>query len=151
MNTKPDDFADNYSQAWSAPNSDLLRSMFASDGVYIDGGMQKEYRGFEHIAWFYGHMLRFAPDSRIVFSNPIFAGGTFALEWVWSGTANGQLALGSETYAATGRAFAVPGACIGRLNGEAAVSYHRDYYDVLDLLQQIGLKTQVGQGESCPE
>jgi hypothetical protein len=101
--------------------------------------MKKEYRGIDHIRWFYDHMQRFAPDSRIVFSNPIFSGTDFALEWVWSGTAEGPIAIEGTMYAPTGRPFAVAGVCIGRLNAHGAVEYHRDYYDVLDVVRQIDL------------
>lgn len=131
-------FLERYTRAWSSGDEALLREAFSEDGVYIDTGMGHTYTGVADVARFFRHMLRFSSDTLVEFTSIVAdSDGGFATEWVWSGTADGPLSLGSELLPASGRRYAVPGIALCRSTTEGLVTYHRDYYDVRDLLRQV--------------
>lgn len=134
------DWSQLYAAGWSG-DSDLLASCVAPDVVYVEGGMNIEYRGVGSLLSFMRYMFRFASDSAIEFTHVLRdpACRRFTAEWVWSGTADGPLEVAGKVLAPTGKAFAVAGIAICEVGPEGRISYHKDYYGVADLMSQVGL------------
>lgn len=132
-------FLEHYTSAWSSGDEALLRTAFAEDGVYIDTGMGHTYTGVADVARFFRHMLRFSSDTHVQFTSIVVQDDAFTAEWIWSGTADGPLSLGRTLHPATGRRYEVPGVAVCRSDANGLVSYHRDYYDVRDLVRQVGI------------
>lgn len=143
MTIRPSDpgFLKAYTTAWSSGDEPLLRTAFAEDGVYIDTGMGHTYTGVADVARFFRHMLRFSTDTLVDFTSIVVDadGLGFATEWTWSGTADGNLSLGDRLVPPSGRRYSVPGVAYCRADESGLVTYHRDYYDVRDLLGQLGI------------
>ncbi|NMO01458.1 SnoaL-like domain-containing protein [Gordonia sp. TBRC 11910] len=133
-------FLQHYTTAWSSGDEPLLRTAFAKTGIYIDTGMGHTYTGVSDVARFFRHMLRFSSDTHVDFTSIVVDGNDFTAEWIWSGTADGPLSLGKALHPATGRRYAVPGVAVCRSDDAGLVAYHRDYYDVRDLINQIGVE-----------
>lgn len=132
-------FLEHYTSAWSSGDEELLRTAFAADGVYIDTGMGHTYNGVADVARFFRHMLRFSSDTHVQFTSIVVQDDAFTAEWIWSGTADGPLSLGRTLHPATGRRYEVPGVAVCRSDASGLVAYHRDYYDVRDLVRQVGI------------
>ncbi|QTI69032.1 nuclear transport factor 2 family protein [Gordonia polyisoprenivorans] len=138
---RPDDkkFLQHYTTAWSSGDESLLREVFADNGVYIDSGMGHTYTGVADVARFFRHMLRFSSDTLVDFTSIVSDGNAFVAEWIWSGTADGPLSLGEKLHPPTGRRYSVPGVAVCRSDAAGRVSYHKDYYDVRNFIQQLGI------------
>jgi steroid delta-isomerase-like uncharacterized protein len=63
------------------------------------------------------------------------AGNDYANEWVMLGTNDREL----RGVPATGRSFRVRGASIGRLDASGRIVENRDYYNLGELLTQLGM------------
>lgn len=82
---------------------------------------------------------RAMPDARFTLRSMLQSGGTVAIEYEVSGTHLGPLALPDGEVAPTGRRLELPGAVFARVDDEGFIIEERRYYDVADLLVQIGL------------
>ncbi len=134
------EFLRSYGAAWSAPDDSSLREMITEDAVYVEGGMKTEHNGADAVMSFFRFMLAFAEDSRVVYTSFVGDESGFAAEWIWSGHAQGSLRVGNDLLPATGRPFAVEGVAVCKVSKDGLVSYHKDYYNVGDLLTQLGLQ-----------
>lgn len=133
-----DDFAEAYGRAWT-DDPDLLCTYFAEHGTYADVAMGGTYVGREEIRRFHRWMLRFSPDSLIVFSHPAVQDDRAYYEWTWSGSINGPLLLPSgDRVDAVGRHFSVTGIATCRFDPEGKLTSHHDYWDVGLLVEQLG-------------
>jgi steroid delta-isomerase-like uncharacterized protein len=140
MRRNEPEFLEAYGAAWSSGTQEDLAAYVADDVRYVEGAMGVTYRGIAELARFFRYMLAFSSDSHIEFTSLIRDGAAFAAEWRWSGTADGPLQLGGATYEPTGLRFDVPGVAICRTREDGLVAYHKDYYDVVTLVRQIGLR-----------
>lgn len=100
--------------------------------------MGRTYVGRRGIERFRRWMLKFSPDSLIVFSQPAVQDDRAYYEWTWSGSINGPLRLPSG-----GPVDAAPSVLRHRIatcrfdqNGK--LTSHRDYWDVGLLVEQLG-------------
>ena len=62
-------------------------------------------------------------------------GSAYAVEWVMSGTNDGPL----RGQPATGRPYRVRGVSVGMLSAEGLIAENRDYWNMADMLAQLGL------------
>lgn len=126
-----------YGRAWTEDPEGLC-AFFAEDGVYTDVAMEGTYVGREGIQRFHRWMLKFSPDSHIVFTAPAVQDGRAYYEWTWSGSINGPLRLpGGDQIDATGHKFAVDGIAACRFDQNGKLTSHRDYWDVGLLVKQL--------------
>ena len=66
----------------------------------------------------------------------LFTAGTdYANEWVMLGTNDRDV----PGVPATGRSFRVRGASIGKLDASGRIAENRDYYNLAELLTQLGI------------
>jgi len=132
-------FLADYGRAWSSGEEQELRRVFTDDAVYVEGGMHNDYEGLPEVLRFFRFMLTFSADSTIEFRDVMHDEEQFVAEWVWSGTADGPLKLGPDVLPAAGKQYAVEGVAVCRFGEDGKVAYHKDYYNVLDLVGQLGL------------
>ncbi|MFK4040136.1 ester cyclase [Nonomuraea wenchangensis] len=137
-----------YGEAWSSGDEHLLSRFLTEDAQYLEAGMGVDYIGREHVLRFFRFMLKFSSDSLVEFTDAIHADGAFAAEWTWSGVADGPLRLGERLLPATGHRYSVRGVALCRVTPEGLVSYHKDVYNVLELLEQLGTG-QLGIGTTA--
>ena len=132
-------FRDAYSDAWSCGDESVWRSFFAPDVLNVEGGTQTQYEGLDRASRFFRFMYSFAADSRIEFVNLYGDEFGFGSEWIWSGIAQGPLLVDGVSYPPTNLPFTVDGAAVCRVNSEGLVTYHKDYYSMRSLMQQLRL------------
>jgi steroid delta-isomerase-like uncharacterized protein len=133
-----DGFLQAWGEAWSCGDPEPLLALYAADARYRDVGSDLTFTGHDEIARFVRFMLKFAPDSRIVFEDAVGGDGRgFAARWTWSGTAAGALRVGEETFDATGRPFSVPGVAYCTLAGDGTIASHEDYYDMHAVIRAV--------------
>jgi steroid delta-isomerase-like uncharacterized protein len=133
------EFLDAWAVAWSCANPDALLPFYADDARYVDVGNNLTVKGHGELRRFYGWMLAFAPDSKVVFTSVHGDDRGFAARWTWSGTADGPLKVDDHVYPATGTAFSVPGVAFCTLAGDGTIASHEDYYDMRAVLNQLKL------------
>lgn len=142
-----DDFLARYGQAWSAGDERAFAEMLTEDARYLEAGMGVNYEGRERVLSFFRFMLKFSPDSVIKFTDFTHDADSFVAEWMWSGTVAGPLRLGDRLLQPRYQSFAVPGVALCRFGTDQRVAYHKDIYDVRDLLAQLGLDGDAGKVE----
>ncbi|QFS90306.1 SnoaL-like domain protein [Mycobacterium sp. THAF192] len=132
------DFPEAYGIAWTH-SPDRLGNFFAEDGSYTDVAMRGTYRGRHGIQRFHRWMLRFSPDSLIVFTQPAVQADRAYYEWTWSGSISGPLRLpNGSTVNAAGHHFSATGVAACRFDPAGKLTSHRDYWDVGLLVEQLG-------------
>lgn len=134
-----DGFIESYGAVWSARNGRLLGEFFAEDGAYIESAYGNSYVGRERIGRFVRFMHAFSDEVLIEYTSHCGTHEGFALEWTWSGIATGPIRIHDKVFPATHKRYRVPGIALCRANAEGRITYHRDYYDLMTLMRQIGL------------
>lgn len=132
-------FLEGWAEGWSCGDPDALLPFYAADARYVDVGNDLTVNGHDELRRFYGWMLAFAPDSRVVFNAAHGDGSGFAARWVWSGTAGGPLRVDGHVYPATGARFSVPGVAFCILAPDGTIASHEDFYDMRAVLKQLDL------------
>ena len=132
-------FLDAWGEAWSCGDPEALLPFYAADARYVDVGNNLTVIGHDGLRRFYGWMLAFAPDSKVVFADAHGDDGGFAARWTWSGTAAGRLKVDEHVYPATGAFFSVPGVAFCTLADDGTIASHEDYYDMRAVLSQLNL------------
>jgi hypothetical protein len=116
-----------------------LLEFFDASGSYTDMAMGTTYEGHDGILRFHRWMLKFAPDSVIVFSAPAMRDGVLYLEWLWSGSFEGTLRLPDGLLIpSNGQSFGAPGIAACRYGEDGKLTSHRDFWDAAQLTAQLG-------------
>ena len=132
-----DGYLAEWGRAWTE-DLDALLALMAEDAVYTDVGSDLAFHGHDEIRRFHRFMETFTPDGLIEFHDAHGDDGGFAATWTWSGTATGPMKVRDTVYPASGRSFSVPGVAFCTLADDGRIATHRDYWDVHDVLRQIG-------------
>ncbi len=125
---------DRYLQAWNEHDGPAVAGYMAEDAVYEDVAAGQVRRGREEIAGWVAEGAGFSSDLRFQEVSFFYLGSAYAVEWVMTGTNDGP--VGGQP--ATGRAYRVRGASVGTLNGEGLIAANRDYWNMAEVLAQIG-------------
>ena len=128
-------FFDIYLDAWNAHDSAAVASHMADDAIYEDVALGRVLHGPSEIASFVEEATRSSSDFKFESVSLFAAGSDYANEWVMLGTNDRELA----GVPATGRSFRVRGASIGRLDASGRIVENRDYYNLAELLTQLGM------------
>jgi steroid delta-isomerase-like uncharacterized protein len=128
-----------YTEAWSSGDKELLGAFFSEDGCYVESSYETEYKGRAEIGRFMRFMHAFSREVRVEFLGHCGDAHLFATDWVWSGVATGPIRIDGIVYPATNKPYRIPGVAICRANERGELTYHRDYYDLLTLMRQIGI------------
>ena len=135
MGTADRPFLGSYLAAWNAHDSAAVARHMADDAIYEDVALGRVLHGPSEIASFVEEATRSSSDFRFESVSLFTVGNDYANEWVMLGTNDRELA----GVPATGRSFRVRGASIGRLNASGRIVENRDYYNLAELLTQLGI------------
>src|SRR5512132_2114118 len=136
MATTDRDFFDGYLDAWNAHDPEAVARYMADDAIYEDVALGRVLHGRSEIAAFVEEATRASSDFRFEQVSLFIAGGDYANEWIMSGTNDREV----EGVPATGRAFRVRGASIGKLDASGQIVENRDYYNLAELFAQLGIQ-----------
>ena len=128
-------FFDNYLGAWNAHDSAAVARYMAGDAIYEDVALGRVLHGPSEIASFVEEATTSSSDFRFEVVSLFTAGNDYANEWVMLGTNDRE----RRGVPATGRSFRVRGASIGRLDANGRIVENRDYYNLAELLTQLGM------------
>jgi steroid delta-isomerase-like uncharacterized protein len=134
-----DAFVQAYGAVWSSGDAELLGRYFAEDGEYVESSYDHTYSGRAEIGRFSRFMRAFSQQVKIEYVSHCGTRELFALEWVWSGLASGPIRIGEKVFPPTNKPYSVPGVAICRARGDGLIVSHRDYYDIMTLMRQIGI------------
>ena len=135
MATTDRDLFDAYLDAWNAHDPAAVARYMADDAIYEDVALGRVLHGPSEIAKFVEEATRSSSDFRFEVVSVLTAGSNYANEWVMLGTNDRAL----PGVPATGRSFRVRGASIGRLDASGRIVENRDYYNLAELLTQLGM------------
>jgi steroid delta-isomerase-like uncharacterized protein len=135
MDTADRTFLDSYLAAWNAHDSAAVARHMADDAIYEDVALRRLLHGPSEIASFVEEATRSSSDFRFEMVSLFTTGNDYANEWVMLGTNDREL----RGVPATGRSFRVRGASIGRLDASGRIVENRDYYNLAELLTQLGM------------
>jgi steroid delta-isomerase-like uncharacterized protein len=131
------DWAQAYLDAWNAHDSAAVTSFWADDGVYQDFALGERVEGAAAVRAFVDAMeTGFSSDYRFELGSVVGDGEGYALEWTMVGT--NDRADPEHGLPATGRSYRVPGVSVGRVR-DGRIVENRDYWNLADYLQQVGL------------
>jgi steroid delta-isomerase-like uncharacterized protein len=128
-------FFEEYLAAWNAHDPAAVARHMADDAIYEDVALGRVLHGPAEIAAFVDEATRSSSDFRFEEVSLFTAGSDYANEWIMTGTNDREV----EGVPATGRSFRVRGASIGRLDISGRIVENRDYYNLVELLAQLGL------------
>ena len=128
-------FFDAYLDAWNAHDAAAVARHMADDAIYEDVALGRVLHGPSEIASFVEEATTSSSDFRFEVVSLFTAGNDYANEWVMLGTNDRE----RHGVPATGRAFRVRGASIGKLDASGRIVENRDYYNLAELLTQLGV------------
>ena len=126
---------DRYLDAWNAHDPAGVARHMADGAIYEDVALGRVLHGPSEIAKFVEKATRSSSDFRFEVVSVLTAGSDYANEWVMLGTNDRAL----PGVPATGRSFRVRGASVGRLDSSGLIVENRDYYNLAELLTQLGV------------
>lgn len=133
-----------YGDVWSSGDAALLGTCFSEDGRYVESSYQHSYEGRNEVMRFSKFMHAFSSGVRIDYLSHCGTADGFALEWMWSGFADGPIRIDGVVHPAAHKRYEIPGVAICRANARGEITYHRDYYDLLTLMRQLGIAKAAG-------
>jgi steroid delta-isomerase-like uncharacterized protein len=129
-------FFDGYLDAWNTHDPAAVARYMADDAIYEDVALGRVLHGPSAIAGFVEEATRASSDFRFEEVSLFIAGAHYANEWIMSGTNDRDV----QGVPATGRAFRVRGASVGRLDGNGRIVENRDYYNLAEMFAQLGIQ-----------
>ena len=128
-------FFDAYLDAWNAHDAAAVARHMADDAIYEDVALGRVLHGPSEIASFVEEATRASSDFRFEVVSLFAAGNDYANEWVMVGTNDRKVG----DVPPTGRSFRVRGASIGKVDASGLIVENRDYYNLAELLTQLGI------------
>ncbi|GAA0410469.1 hypothetical protein GCM10009530_73700 [Microbispora corallina] len=132
------ELADEVLSAVNDHDVDRVLRCFRSDAVLVTPIGVAE--GREQIAWYYEHLIKGFPDICMTVWNKVTCSDPAFTEWTLTGTHTGPFLLpDGEVLEGTGRRITVRG-CGACTVEDGRIVTHRDYFDQLELLSQLGFE-----------
>jgi steroid delta-isomerase-like uncharacterized protein len=123
-----------YVAAIDSRDLERVWSFYDDDIVYEDVAVAQVYRGLDAVKRFYEKSMS-ALDVRWRVDTICATDEGFGLAWRMEGTHVADL----PGMPATGRSYSVPGASIAAVR-DGRIVHNRDFWNLLDLLKQLGLR-----------
>jgi steroid delta-isomerase-like uncharacterized protein len=124
-----------YIEAWNRHSGADVAACTTEDVVFVDLAVGETFHGRAGVAgWVDAATQTLSSDYRFELTNAVATETDYALEWTMSGTHDRS----GPQQPATGKAFRVLGASVGRLRG-GKIAENRDYWNMADFLGQVGL------------
>jgi steroid delta-isomerase-like uncharacterized protein len=125
-----------YLDAWNAHDPAAVAHYMADDAIYEDVALARVLHGPPAIAGFVEEATKASSDFRFEQVSLFTAGADYATEWIMSGTNDREV----QGVPATGRAFRIRGASVGRLDANGRILENRDYYNLAEMFAQLGIQ-----------
>jgi len=125
--------ASQYLEARNTANLDLLDDIYAPEVVVHDCSAPEDIRGLEALKSFYEASHAGFPDFQAHIGDVLVVGNQIVYKWTIEATHAGTL----RGIPPTGKQVSFSGVAIDRLEGDRVVE-EWVYFNVLDLLQQLG-------------
>lgn len=134
MSTENEQLVERFAKAWSSGDLEAILACVSADVVYDAVGAGIISHGREQFAGFATAVLTAVPEIQWLIDRTYAAGNVVSCEWRLTGTQTGDF----PGIPATGNSFEVRGASIIEC-ADGKVVASRDYWNVADLLRQVGL------------
>jgi steroid delta-isomerase-like uncharacterized protein len=146
MADTPVDIARASVECFNAGDFDRLRSLLASDSYEEELSTQRRLEGADAQVEVAREWRQAFPDGHGTIERQCVDGNTVALEIIWEGTQSGAMATpdGQELPPSNRRASVKACQVIDVEDGKIVATRH--YFDLMTLLQQIGVMEQAGAG-----
>lgn len=128
-----------WADAWTAHDSTQLAALFTADAIYEDLAFGLLSHGPAGVKGQADGFIQAAPDLIVALTAGFQTADWAAAEWLFSGTDRGLF----PGRPASGKRFAVRGATIFALRG-GKIQRDSDYYNLVTLLQQLGVIPAMG-------
>ena len=132
-----------YVEVFNKGDWQRYKEMLTPDTVYEEFGTQRRIQGADQIVDADRAWKEAFPDAEGKISNICSSGSMGCIELTWEGTHRGTLMGPEGNIPATGKRASVRAALFLTFEGDK-VKECRHYFDLMTLLQQIGVGTPVG-------
>jgi steroid delta-isomerase-like uncharacterized protein len=122
-----------WAELWSSHDIDALLSLFTDDCVYEDVTLALVHHGKSELRAFADGFIAACPDLRMELMSQFVSAQWAAMEWVMSGTHDGDL----PGLPASHKKFSIRGASVAELDG-TRIRRISDYWDLTAFLKQLG-------------
>jgi steroid delta-isomerase-like uncharacterized protein len=130
-----------FEKVFSQGDLDLVDELVAADYVGHPSGPEETVRGPQGVKEYIGRLREGVPDLALTIEDQIADGDKVATRWTARGTHDGEL-LGAGP---TGRTATVTGITIQRLGAGGRIVEGWTSWDMLGMLQQLGIAPQPAQ------
>ena len=141
---------DRYLEARNTVNLDLLDEVYAEDVVVHDSSYPEDLVGLDALKEYYSNNHKAIPDFHMTIDDMIVKGDRTVVVWTLSGTNTGPLHTPSGDMPATGNKVQFSGVAIDRFD-EGKIVEEWVYFNVLELMQQLGFTLVPPQPPGAPE
>jgi steroid delta-isomerase-like uncharacterized protein len=132
-----------WATGWSTRDVDRVISVFTDECIYEDVPLSVVNHGKDELRAFAQQVFDAFPDLKIEPTAQVASDDWALLEWIMSGTHQGDL----PGMPATAKRFSVRGATVLQLeNGQ--ISRNSDYWDMATLRTQLGLMPSPPKGQT---
>ena len=139
-------FTDRVLEMWNETNLTISDRVYAPEIVRHDCGAPEDIVGIENINNYLKNFFTAFPDLHVTVDEMIVAGNKMAQRWTMTGTHTGYMG----DMPPTGKNVRFSGVSIAYfVNGKAVEIW--DFYNVLDMMQQLGFTLTAPQPPEPPE
>jgi steroid delta-isomerase-like uncharacterized protein len=131
-----------FDEVWSQGDFELVDELFAPEYVGHPSGPEETVRGPEGVKEYVGQLREGVPDLTVTVEDQVVAGDKVATRWTARGTHDGEL-MGIDP---TGRTATVTGITIQRFEPGGRIVEAWTNWDLLGMLQQLGVTPQPAAG-----
>lgn len=128
-------WVDRYTAAWNSHDGGQVAAFMAGSVTYEDLAQGVVEHGPGGVEAYVERTRQFSGDYRFDVVSYQASGDRYALEWEMVGTDTG----GGNGMAATNKPYRIRGVSVGQYDGDGKISLNRDYWNLADLLGQLGL------------
>jgi steroid delta-isomerase-like uncharacterized protein len=125
-------------QAYAEKNWEAVKAATTPDFVYDEIATQRKATGHDQVIPLWQGWSSAFPDSKPTFHNSFVSGDTVILELTWTGTHTGTLQTPKGPIAPTGKKISIRSCNVMQM-AEGKVKAQRQYFDMVTLMQQLGL------------
>jgi steroid delta-isomerase-like uncharacterized protein len=133
-------------EMWNEPNLNIADEIYAQEIVRHDSGIPEAIVGLENVKKYLENLFTAFPDLNLTIDEMIVAGNKGIQRWTMTGTNTGPMG----DMPPTGRNVRFSGVSVGHfVNGKLVEIW--DFYNALDMMQQLGFTLTPPQPPEQPE
>ena len=124
--------------AYNDKNWERVRATVTHNFVYDEVATRRRLQNADDTIVVWKGWAQAFPDSQATFNETLVSGNTVVLDITWRGTHTGQLQTPKGPVPGTGKPIEIRACVVSEISGDKARS-QRHYFDMLTLLEQLGL------------